>query len=467
MKSLLRLILLITLLPAVAAAQPDMIVEHYTKESGLPSNTVYCAQKDGDGFVWFGTWHGLCSFDGTTFTPFITRTNHRSDMPPRKVRNIIGDKNGYLWIRNTDNHLYMFNKYDETYHDIYNELKKQSRNVQVIKIQAMDNGHIMLLTRNKDVFEAYVNEEKKIEVRKIFDSRRHIDPATMKLKTNILGENSRYVYWISRSLVLNIVTKKNSAPLLGRIKDRDITCFKKKKQYLCIGTARGILYIINTANGHTDQYAFRGMQSAVSSINIIDGKVYFTTKDGLYSFHKGAEPKLITSQASGITQSFTDKYSKLWLCSDRGLLICHDPKTAASQTFTMPTDSLFAEMKFRDTGANGLFILMRNGEVWRYNHQTRMIQNINRQKEFSNYVAEPHFFDIDIDSNGILWLSSTSSGVYKVCFPHHNFRFILPGMLISDSDNDGIRAVYQARNGDLWIGTRRGGLFCIDSRTKT
>lgn len=228
MKSLLRLILLITLLPAVAAAQPDMIVEHYTKESGLPSNTVYCAQKDGDGFVWFGTWHGLCSFDGTTFTPFITRTNHRSDMPPRKVRNIIGDKNGYLWIRNTDNHLYMFNKYDETYHDIYNELKKQSRNVQVIKIQAMDNGHIMLLTRNKDVFEAYVNEEKKIEVRKIFDSRRHIDPATMKLKTNILGENSRYVYWISRSLVLNIVTKKNSAPLLGRIKDRDITCFKKK-----------------------------------------------------------------------------------------------------------------------------------------------------------------------------------------------------------------------------------------------
>ena len=54
MKSLLRLVLLITLLPAVAAAQPDMIVEHYTKESGLPSNTVYCAQKDGDGFVWFG-----------------------------------------------------------------------------------------------------------------------------------------------------------------------------------------------------------------------------------------------------------------------------------------------------------------------------------------------------------------------------------------------------------------------------
>ena len=39
---------------------------------------------------------------------------------------------------------------------------------------------------------------------------------------------------------------------------------------------------------------------------------------------------------------------------------------------------------------------------------------------------EPHFFDIDIDSNGILWLSSTSSGVYKVCFPRYNFRFMFP-----------------------------------------
>lgn len=468
MKSLLRLILLIMLLPAVAAAQPDMIVEHYTKESGLPSNTVYCAQKDGDGFVWFGTWHGLCSFDGTTFTPFITRTNHRSDMPPRKVRNIIGDKDGYLWIRNTDNHLYMFNKYDETYHDIYNELKKQARNVQVIKIQAMDNGHMLVLTRNKDVFEAYVNGDKKIEVRKIFDSSRHIDPSTMKLKTNILGENKDYVYWISRSLVLNIVTKKNGGALLSRINsDRNFTCFKKKKQYICAGTANGGMYIINTDNGKTDYYRFNGMRSPVSSINIMDGKVFFTTQSGLFSFARNTSPKLITSQASGITQSFTDKYNKLWLCSDRGLLICHDPKTAASQTFTMPSDSLFAEMKFRDTGINGLFILMRNGEVWRYNHQTRMIQNINRQKEFSNYVAEPHFFDIDIDQNGILWLSSTSSGVYKVCFPRYNFKFMFPETPMSDNGNNGIRAVYQARNGDLWIGTRKGELFCMDLKTKS
>ena len=42
-------------------AQNGMIVQHYTLEEGLPSNTVYCSLKDKDGFLWFGTWYGLCS----------------------------------------------------------------------------------------------------------------------------------------------------------------------------------------------------------------------------------------------------------------------------------------------------------------------------------------------------------------------------------------------------------------------
>ena len=65
-------------------AQNGMIVQHYTLEEGLPSNTVYCSLKGKDGFLWFGTWYGLCSFDGDTFTPFVTRSRQESDIPPPK-----------------------------------------------------------------------------------------------------------------------------------------------------------------------------------------------------------------------------------------------------------------------------------------------------------------------------------------------------------------------------------------------
>lgn len=469
MKNILHLIFLIAMFPSTVMAQPEMIVEHYTKDDGLPSNTVYSAVKDKDGFIWFGTWHGLCSFDGTTFTPFIIRSNHISDLPPRKVRNILEDPEGNLWIRNTDNHVYLFDKVKETYHDIYNELKRMSRNVQVIKIQLMDNGHVLLLTRNKDLYEASVDGNKKISLNKIYASKYDIDFATMRLRRNILGENNKYVYWINKHLNIETVAKKSGKAVLSGIKgNKDFTCFKRIGQYICVGTQAGDIYIINSANRRTSHYAFNNIRKPISSIDIIKGKIFFTTTSGLYSFKKGTTPQLATAQASHIINSFTDKYNKLWFYSERGNLIYHDPASSASQIFPMPSDSLFAEMKFKDTGSNGLFILMRNGEVWRFDHQTKMMQNINRLKDFNDYITEPHFFDIDISNDGTMWLSSTSSGVYKVRFPRHNFRFLFPEIINlpqAEGKNNGIRAIYQDKSGDLWVGTRYGELYCIDINT--
>lgn len=466
---LLRLVLALLTLPLAASAQPGMIVEHYTREEGLPSNTVYCTLKDRDGFVWFGTWHGLCSFDGSKFKPYTTRPSGPSDVPPQKVRNIVEDKDGYLWIRNTDNHLYMFDKVTEAYHDIYNELKKLSRNVQVIKIQRMDNGHVLVLTRNKDLFEAHVGNDGTIKVDKIYDSRNNIDASTMRLKRNVIGENSKYVYWLSKRLNMHVVIKTRPARILtAAVNDDEVTCFRHTGQYICSGTSRGRIYITDTTNGRTREYSYKGIGSPISSINLIDGKLYFTTPSGLYVSTKDSPPQLVIEDTPNIQRSFTDKYGKLWLCSQRGRMICLDPATGGKQTYTMPSDSLFAEMKFMDTGANGLFILQRNGEVWRYDHKTKIMQNINRMKEFTDYVVEPHFFDIDIDANGLMWLSSTTSGVYKVCFPKYSFRFLFPDILEParfTGDTNGIRSIYQSRNGDLWIGTRDGNLYCMDVKT--
>lgn len=470
MKTIRNLILLALMFPLFAVAQPGMIVEHYTKDDGLPSNTVYNALKDKDGFIWLGTWHGLCSFDGMEFKPFITRSNNQSDLPPRKVRNIIEDNRGNLWIRNTDNHVYLFDKVKETYHDIYNELKRLSKNVQVIKIQLMDNGHVLLLTRNKDLYEAYAQEDGKICVNKIHDSRKEVDSATMRLRRNILGETGKYIYWISKQLNIEIVTKKAGQKYLDRtMEGKTFSCFKRIGQHLCAGTNAGDIYITDNRNGKTRHYALGGMKQPVSSIDLIKGKIFFTTANGLYSLTKGPEPKLETEKASHVQNSFIDKYNKLWLYSERGNLIYYDPQTSSSMLFALPTDSLFAEMKFKDTGTDGLFILLRNGEVWRFDHHTRIMQDINRNRDFDDRQMKPHFFDIDTSDNGTLWLSSTSSGLYKVRFPRHNFKFLFQQVLDmpqATGRNNGIRSVYQDRNGDIWAGTRYGELYCIDLNTQ-
>ena len=42
----------------------------YSTRDGLPSNTVYAAQQDNLGYIWFGTSRGLSRFDGNEFVNF-------------------------------------------------------------------------------------------------------------------------------------------------------------------------------------------------------------------------------------------------------------------------------------------------------------------------------------------------------------------------------------------------------------
>ena len=78
-----------------AFAYPNMIVEHYTAERGLSNNIVNCTLKGQDGFVWFGTWYGLCSFDGTKFRSYDNHDGfYSADIPPRKIQRIVEDRNG-------------------------------------------------------------------------------------------------------------------------------------------------------------------------------------------------------------------------------------------------------------------------------------------------------------------------------------------------------------------------------------
>ena len=57
-----------------AFAYPNMIVEHYTAERGLPNNIVNCTLKGQDGFIWFGTGMDYAALTEVNSVPTITMT---------------------------------------------------------------------------------------------------------------------------------------------------------------------------------------------------------------------------------------------------------------------------------------------------------------------------------------------------------------------------------------------------------
>lgn len=457
---------LILLLASIAArAQQDIIVEHYTVSDGLASNAVYMSIKDSDGFLWFATWHGLCSFDGTRFTPFVTRRNKQSDIPPLKIARMTDDGRGHIWMRDVDNHLYLFDRRSETFRYILDELKEYSGNVQVIKIQRMTSGNILVLTRDKCLYEASVDADGCPRVTCLFDSNGHIDPVTLKQRDNVLGETADRVYWTDRWFNILAVEKPAGKSVLTAIpRDATLTCCHYDGQYICVGTSAGEVYIIDTSTWAVE-HRTTGMRTAVTAVTPLNGTLYVTTSTGLYALGSDGRTTLLSPAMGCATNPFTDSRGKIWMNRGRETLIVYNPADGRTQTFAMSTDSINENIVYRDAGDGGLFILSHSGEVWHYNHRTAMMTNVCQRHEFGG--NSPRIRNFCLDSDGRLWLSSAGDGVFKISFPGHGFTFAYPRLFSpgDNTDNTGVRSIYRTRGGELWIGTRGGELYCIDEHT--
>ena len=480
MKQLLYTLLLCIVMPLTCKAQQNIIISRYTTENGLPSNTINCITNDHDGLIWLGTLYGLSSFDGTKFTPYV-KHNSYSEIPPRKILNITEDNKNNLWIRTSDNRFYRFNKTTETFHDMYGDLKKVSPNLRVIKLVHIDNGNTLIYTRNKNIYEVYVDKNDMAHIQIIYNSCHAIDKNTLKLRFNVLGETEKYIFWLGPNFDVKIVSKKHTLQkkhILRTIpRGYKATCFNTLGRNIYIGTSRGDVFVINVNNGKTKRIS-TGTKEDITTVTPVKDKLFITTRHGIYS-----TSSILAKVNTETETSFADKYGILWLYSKNNGITMFNPQNKLCKNFPIrANDSLLDAVKFCDAEKNGLFILLRNGKIMRFDRVNSTMQEFTPVDIQNNkLLAMPAhafmqintkqnvFYDMAIDNNGILWLSSTTDGLLKVRFPSNQFSFLYSNILANDiqpaNNNYGIRSLFQAKNGDLWIGTRQKTLYRIDGNT--
>jgi DNA-binding NtrC family response regulator/ligand-binding sensor domain-containing protein len=66
----------------------------YDATDGLPPGAYYCLLQDRQGYLWLGTRHGLCRYDGVRFTTYTTEDG----LPANSVGSIYEDSRGRLWF---------------------------------------------------------------------------------------------------------------------------------------------------------------------------------------------------------------------------------------------------------------------------------------------------------------------------------------------------------------------------------
>ncbi len=79
---------------SLVSYQTTPTYKHFGVEDGLPGTTVYCAEQDADGFMWFGTDAGVSRFDGKEFVNYGVKDG----VSDSDVLRIFEDSKGRIWF---------------------------------------------------------------------------------------------------------------------------------------------------------------------------------------------------------------------------------------------------------------------------------------------------------------------------------------------------------------------------------
>ena len=87
---------MLSVLPPLAAAPVDYLVDKWDTEDNLPSSTVTSVEQTPDGYLWVGTYNGLARFDGARFETFDPV--NKPELGQARVQGLFLDASGTLWI---------------------------------------------------------------------------------------------------------------------------------------------------------------------------------------------------------------------------------------------------------------------------------------------------------------------------------------------------------------------------------
>lgn len=463
-------------------SENNMIIEHYSKENGLPCDMVNCTLKDSDGFIWFGTRYGLSCFDGSDFMTFNNNSGYFYKVFPQKINNIIENKNGYLWIHTYDEKLYVFDKAQETFKNFIDCVEKYLGNIHVVKIQKLSDTEILILTKSKDLFIGKIdNKRGNVDLDVVFRAGSDINTYTKKLLHNVFYETKDYFLWIGMDYKIyffrknrlmaakppDYITKKINIGSSG------YTCAFSDSSDFVIGDNSGNIYTISLTNGNISEYNIVKGNPILNMYMSAAGEVYAHVKNkGLlkYNIITGKKYKVdLGVKVKDLQLFYIDKYEKLWFIADDKNIIYYDDLKKNVHRFPIPFQKeKFTMPQIKETDNGDIFILTAYGRVFYFDRENFSMTLINELEQCKIKDALQIFNNMYLDRDGLLWLTSSNSGVYSIDFKKYQFNILdlrayLDKSVSYSSDYTNVRSMCQTKNGDYWIGTKSGDLYRFNS----
>ncbi len=486
MKSrLTAILLLLSSLLTVSRAETakfDFIFDHYSTEDGLPHNYICDIIQGSSGYIWICTWYGLSRFDGDRFVNYTLRQGENRIPAHNRFLSVKEDLNGYLWITTLDNRLVRFDPVLEAFISVPDALVDFSDyNAQVTTFHNDSRGDVWVGVRGMGLLRVSPD----LSYSRIINSGTDVTGIYESSEGDIFVSSENGLSYIKNDIAYQI---HNSQNINSFCEFGSRLYFSDTDALIIIDCPEGETFRTATESG-SDTTAEAGSESRGSwTPNGKVSEIAFDRKEtgGLTTmsitgendartlclgFGGGAIAAVDTTDMTvrikhydmgHVRTLFPDSQGLLWIATDRTGIYSFNPKTGGFRHYehSRNVPSYYADTLTMVRENAGLtWIKMNNYGFGLYDRDKDEIIPLNNVKEqpdcrFSNGVV-----CYDIDSDGILWMSTANRGLERVTPISPNVDIIVPPSPLRDPSATEIRSICKDSRGMVWVGTKSEELY--------
>jgi ligand-binding sensor domain-containing protein/two-component sensor histidine kinase len=411
---------------------------------GLPDNAAFCSMQDSKGFLWFGTYNGLCKYDGYSFTTYQFDPDDATSISGNLITRIFEDDSGTIWViargtgiylfdRNTDKFI-LFNPMSGSLSPNYNSSWALNEDKEGKIWTGNDfDGQLIRCDKKNGTLEDYTDS---IFANQDANAKEHRGVRT-------IYKDKYGVLWIGSTSGLH---RLNLIPQ-GQGKPSKITF----TSYLHDPNNNRSLAGNNVRSIYEDSTGMLWVSSD-GIINLLD------PRSGECSKRFKPDPKNLHSiYSTDIWDIVVDKEGNLWVGSDNVLHKLNKERTSFTRYILDPNDPT----SFNGTTIIGLFVDHSNilwistlgGGLEKVDLNQKAIALYRHNPSDIHSLSNNNVSAICEDKTGIVWLGTIGGGLnawnkQTNTFTHYRNNPLKQGSIGSDS----ISAILEDREDNLWVG---------------
>ncbi|WP_125559764.1 hybrid sensor histidine kinase/response regulator [Pseudoalteromonas rubra] len=477
-------LVLMAVAPALCFGNIPVLANQYsvkklTAEDGFVSSEIYSIIQDQQGLLWFGTAeNGVMRYDGRKVTLFEFDGQSDSGLSHNDAGNLMLDRNGDIWIGTWGGGA---NRYDPKTGQFENFLHdpKQPTSISANRIQSLYHdldGSIWLGSYDSGL-NRYLGEGKFEHISKSTDS---VTGLSHNRIWDIENDGMDRL-WIATSYGLNLYDKTtqrfnyffpdptNTTPT-GTNEIRHILKTSHNKLY--VGTQQGP-FAFDPASA---EFSKIGAQDGTdlgqvnSMIEDQEGYIWFVTSKGVFRQHPSNEElvQLELEYNNGMRIIFEDNAKTLWITNEvHGIfkLVPHRKFKSISNSMLKAPNGIAADK-------NGdLLVVNSTSHLLRWDVASQTLHPLSEPLfNESNGFSENRLLErpvLHLDGDATLWVAQ-DEGLAQFNLDTRDVAII---RYPKDDPNHRqfreIRALAVDKQGNLWVGTYKNGVYIYNPDTST